>query len=260
MTEVLPYGHMLGHYRIEHLIATGTFGTFYSARHGDSGDMVALKVVSVPFGVRVGIDVWALGGQACALSHSALLPVHEVRLEEAPPYVVTALASGGSLAQRLKIEQLFRVTVTDALAWLSSVGNALAYLHEQNIVHRGVQPASVLLTLTGHARLSGLDRACRLDQLVDARSITTAGYAAPEEIGGKVSALSDQYALGCIAFHLLTGEEPSQHMRRHLARCIGEQSIPAHAGRAVLRALAETPPSRFERVADFVAALGPQQT
>jgi serine/threonine protein kinase len=255
MRDRLPTGYRLGNYRIEHYLATGTFGAVYSARRDSTGDMVALKVLQAPEGVRIGIDVWVLGEQVCELSHPALLQVHEIHLDGTLPYVSMAFASGGSLAQRLQIEPLFRMTVHEALTYLLGIGEALAYLHERDIVHRGVQLVSVLLTLTGRVQLSGLDLACKSVQLAGVQRIVTAGYAAPEEIDGETSAQSDQYALGCIAYRLLTGEQPSEHMQRHLARCIGDGSIPASLGRAVLRALAETPSSRFECVIEFVTAL-----
>jgi len=44
-------------------------------------------------------------------------------------------------------------------------------------------------------------------------------------------------------------------MPRRLARSVGELTIPPPIGRALLQALAETPSARWERVADFVAAL-----
>jgi len=257
--QLLWPGQPVGSYRIEAYLMRGPFGELYRARHSSTQKQVALKVVDVPSGVRVGRDVWALGERAPMLSHPALLPVHEVQLDAVPPFVVMAIASGGFLDRRLQIAGLFRLTAPETLTILSQVGEALTYLHGQHIVHRGVQPAAVSLTLTGDVRLSGLDCSCGLAELPGAQRMPTAGYAAPEERQGEVSEQSDQYALGCLAYRLLTGEEPSEHMHRRLARCIGEQLIPAHAGRAVLRALADLPSSRFERLADFVAALSSGQ-
>jgi serine/threonine protein kinase len=248
-------GHTVGAYILEAYLATGSFGDLYKARHSTTQERVVLKMVNVPFGTRVGIDVFALGNQLLTLSHPCLVPVREIHLDDVPQYIVMAYAPGGSLAQSVKSTSTSpQLKVEEALTIISQVGKALSYLHGQSIVHRGVQPASVLFSLHG-VQLSGLDLACRVEQLADARRIVTVAYAAPEEIQGMVSPQSDQYALGSLAYHLLTGMQPSTHMRRHLVQCISGQTIPAHMGRTLLRALAELPSSRWPSVADFVATL-----
>ena len=253
--HLLVPGQPVGLYIVETYLTTGSFGDLYLAKHGTTQERVALKIIQIPSGVRVGRDLFALGERLLALSHPCLVQVREMHLDETPPYHVMAYAEGGSLSQRLDGASRSPMGAAASLPILARVGAALTYLHEQNIVHRGVQPASILFDEQGQALLSGLDLAQPTDQ-VPSPQVITALYHAPEEERGVASPRSDQFALGCLAYHLLTGSRPSREMRRDLAQRVEEQIIPSHIGRAVLRALAEVSTLRLESVADFVAALG----
>lgn len=251
---LLGPGQPVGPYLIETYLTTGTFGDLYRARHSSTQELVALKVLNVPFGVRVGLDIYALGARLLTLEHPCLVPVRELHLDEIPQYVVMAYAAGGSLSNRLDSAARALIPAEEALALLSRAGSALTYLHEQNLVYRGVQPASILFDALGQALLSGLDLALATDQLRSPRVIT-ALYHAPEEERGLASPQSDQYALGCLAYHLFTGRRPSRGMRGDLAQRVEEHAIPAQRGRAVLRAMTGVATQRWESVADFVTRL-----
>jgi serine/threonine protein kinase len=162
---LLRPGQPVGPYLIETYLTTGTFGDLYRARHISTQELVALKVLNVPFGVRVGLDIYALGARLLTLEHPCLVPVRELHLDEIPQYVVMAYAAGGSLSNRLDSAARALIPAEEALALLSRAGSALTYLHGQNLVHRGVQPASILFDALGQALLSGLDLALAADQL-----------------------------------------------------------------------------------------------
>lgn len=247
-------GQQVGMFAIETYLTTGSFGDLYLARHETSRERVALKVIKAPSGVRVGRDVFVLGARLLALSHPTIVPIRELRLDETPPYLVMTYADGGSLSQRLDSMRSSMPDSALSLSILARVGDALTYLHEQSIVHRGVQPASILFDAQGQALLSGLDLAFGTDQAPSPR-VVTASYHAPEEERGMVSARSDQFALGCLAYLLFTGRRPSREMRGDMAQRVEERGIPSHIGRAVLRALAEVPDLRWGSVAEFTAAL-----
>jgi serine/threonine protein kinase len=252
---LLGPGQPVGPYLIETYLTTGTFGDVYRARHSGTQELVALKVVDVPFGVRVGLDIYALGEQVLTLDHPCLVPVRELHLDETPQYVVMAYAAGGSLSSRLDSTAPALLGVEEALPLLAQVGSALTYLQGRGIVHRGVQPASILFGAAGGALLSGLDLACSLAHLGTPVRIVTAGYAAPEERQGMASPQSDQYALACVAYRLLAGSPPSPDMRADLARRVEELAIPARIGQVILRALRAAPGARWERITAFIAAL-----
>lgn len=129
MTPLQPSGNVIGHYHLKKQLSTGTFGTYYLAEHQGSGTSVVLKVVSVPQGLRLRYDMFALGRRLVELHHPCILPTLEVNLDGIPPYVVTAYAPGGSLAQRIQQHFPHALPLPEAFAIITHMGQALAYLH-----------------------------------------------------------------------------------------------------------------------------------
>ncbi len=125
------------------------------------------------------------------------------------PYLITRYAAGGSLRdlldrqERLSIEKIIRI--------LSQVGQALHYAHQQNIIHRDLKPENILFNAQGDALLADFGIATMLSTSSIEHLTTVSGtppYMAPEQFRGIISKESDQYALGCIAYELVTGRLP----------------------------------------------------
>ncbi len=98
----------------------------------------------------------------------------------------------------------------EAVIILSQVGQALQYAHQQNIIHRDLKPENILFNTRGEAVLADFGIAA---VLASARTRQvgfggTPAYMAPEQFEGIISTKSDEYALGCIAYELLTGRKP----------------------------------------------------
>ena len=264
---VLPPGREIGRYRLQKQLTTGTFGTLYLAEHQDNGTPVVLKVVSVPAGLRLHHDVFSLGERLIDLHHPSILPTIEVRLDVIPPYVVSAYAPGGSLAQRIQQNAPHGLPLPEVFAVITQVGQALAYLHQQHIVHRGVQPASIVFDHAGKAFLTGFDLAMLVPTSghnLQSHQIGATHYMAPEQSSGEISEKSDQYALGCIAYELYTGhrfkqatEQPisQQRLRPPLAPRQLNPALPIQVDRAIMRAVSVDPDHRYATVEAFVAAL-----
>lgn len=156
----------------------------------------------------------------------------------------------------------------EAFTIISQIGLALAYLHKQQIIHRGIQPASILFDSTGHALLTGFDLAIMVHAAkhhLQSNSVGTANYMAPEQLHGIATEKSDQYALACIAYELCTGRPP--YKEAPLATTQGRPKLPlapqllnhklsVQAERAILRALSISPDQRYNDVSAFIAALG----
>ena len=145
------------------------------------------------------------------LRHPHILPLYDVGFHDNRVYLIIEYASGGSLRdyikrlapRRLPIEQTFKI--------LFQISQALEYAHQHKVVHLDVKPGNILFDGSGDTLLADFGIAIMLDPAKNEANLDTSGtpaYMAPERLTGDVSGASDQYALGCIAYELLTGRKP----------------------------------------------------
>jgi serine/threonine protein kinase len=192
------------------------------------------------------------------LQHPHLLPVLEMGIEEEQPFVVREYLPSGSLRSHLKQISPHRLELRDALTIVLQVGEALAYAYEQNILHGNVKPENILLDAHGQAMLTDFYLVSRKDAII--RDQISEEYAfcymAPEQFAGISDARSDQYALGCLAYELITGHVP--FAAQSLASMMGQPNpappaplsesvadLPASLEVAILKTLAKDPLERF---------------
>jgi serine/threonine protein kinase len=195
-----------------------------------------------------------------------VIPLHEAREENGLLYLVMRYVDGSDLATALREEG--RVAPRRALAIVEQVAAALDAAHEQGLVHRDVKPANVLLEPTPsgaeHAYLTdfGLVKDVSSDSSLSVTGVFvgTYQYAAPEQIdptGGKsVDRRTDVYALGCVLFHVLSGQVPFPRpnlqalIAAHLFMdppdvCATCPELPPQLGRVIQRAMAKEQDGRY---------------
>lgn len=254
-----------GRFRLLKQFSIGTFGSLYLVEQKDTGASVVLKVLSIPQGLRLGYDMFALGTHLIDLHHPSILSILEVNLDGIPPYVVASFAAGGSLAQRLQQNTTAAFPLPEAFAIIKQVGQALAYLHQQRIVHRGVQPGSIVFDQAGHALLTGFDLAMLIPDSghnLPSYQLGAMHYMAPEQLSGLISEKCDQYSLGCVAYELCTGRRykdagsPPASERHHQTRSPRQlnPALPMQAEQAILRAIEANPDFRYDTIEEFVAS------
>src|SRR4029450_4217222 len=156
------------------------------------------------------------------------------------------------------------------LAWLEETAMALDAAHRRGIVHRDLKPANLLPDDRGEVRVAdfGIASAAGFDSLTLTGTVLgTANYLSPEQAMGKrATPKSDLYALGVVAYELLSGERPFESdsaTTEALAHV--NAPVPSMAerrgGRAAeldgvfRRALAKDPERRYGSAREFVADL-----
>jgi hypothetical protein len=183
---------------------------------------------------------------------------------------VTTYASGGSLRSRITQRQGNPFPLEEALGILTQIGEALAYTHQKHILHRDLKPENILFTAHNEVLLADFGIAV-ITEMASTRQVAPEGtpyYMAPEQFEGMISAKSDQYALGCIAYELVTGRKPFcvpypnieaiwyHHAKvRPIAPTQCNPQVPLHVDQAILQALAKHRLDRHRDIHSFLAAL-----
>lgn len=272
-------------YEIIDALGSGGMGHVYRARRFRLGDEVAIKVMQAtadrPPEMR---ERFLRESRACAqLRHPNIVGLLDFGFDGAnQPFMVMELLSGPSLREEIDLEA--PMSPARVASILAPVGAALQLAHDRGITHRDLKPANIV----AHRYESG-ERVYKVidfglaaikannDQtrLTDPQFfLGTLAYAAPEQMRGEeVTPATDVYALGVIAYEMLTGARP--HDGANQATLITQAltqspvspaarrgDLPEGVDEAVMRALDKEPAMRWKSVAEFVDALagaaGPQ--
>jgi serine/threonine protein kinase len=208
------------------------------------------------------------GRAAARLSASPnIVTVFDVGEHEGRPFIVMEYLGGGSVEDRLRAG---RPEGAQALDWLEQTARALDTAHEQGVVHRDVKPANLLLDDHGTVRVTdfGIAFSAGFDTLtLPGTVLGTAGYLSPEQARGEpATPASDRYALGVVAFELLTGrrpyagDTPVTEALGHVSAAVPRAStiapaLPAGIDDVFARALAKSPEERPSTCAELVDSL-----
>ncbi|MDX2012650.1 MAG: protein kinase [Myxococcaceae bacterium] len=267
-----------GRFQVDAHIGEGGMGEVYRASHVYLKRTVALKVlhrrlVSNP-------DAWARFQREAELVSQLegpnIVRVFDFgRFSDGQPFLAMEFVEGEGLDRRLERGPL---EVKEAVTLLQQVCEGLAEAHALGIVHRDLKPPNIMLGRRRDGKVVakildfGIARLAAAGQeklTATGAVVGTPSYLAPEQAqGGDIDARTDLYALGCVAYEVLTGRVPFQaeSLARLILMHLQEQPRPLEAFRpslgewpalsaVVLKALEKDPKARFESVAAFAEAL-----
>src|SRR5436305_5080503 len=185
-------------------------------------------------------------------------------LSDGKPYIVMQYVDGVTLRSQIKPEGM---PFDRAGEMIKQIGRALGAAHDKGIYHRDLKPENIMLQSFGageeQVKIIDFGIAKLRDSIVAPSTMTgatagTVSYMAPEQLSGRaVSAATDIYALGAIAYEMLTGRQPfnQEHgyvlleMQRGGVRLKPSDlrpSLSEEADRIMLRALSFDPHERFQ--------------
>jgi hypothetical protein len=271
----LAPGTRVAGYLVEEPLGVGGMAMVYRARDERLSRPVALKVLAPALAADEEFRrrFTAESRAAAAVDHPHIIPVYEAGQAGLALFIAMRLVTGGDLRQVLAREG--PLPPERAAVLLSPVASALDAAHAAGLVHRDVKPGNVLVDSAPgrpeHVYLSdfGISKgaASSAGLTGTGQYLGTPDYTSPEQVRGlAVDGRADQYALACVAWHLLTGTVPFQRddaldvLFAHLhapppSLDRVRPGLPAAAGPALGRALAKEPGERYPSCGEFTDAL-----
>lgn len=195
-------------YRISRRLGRGGMAVVYDAISEESGERVALKMMSHRLSVDELAREWF--NREAELIASFQHPNIPRLLERFDAFATAFMAieyiEGLPLSTILKQHGPF--DELSALRVLANLAGALEYAHSQGIVHRDVKPANCMISDTGEVKLMDFGLSVPFFSGKDARRVIagTPAYMSPEQFRGEVNPESDWFSLGCVIFELVTGQ------------------------------------------------------
>ena len=258
-------------YTIERELGAGGMATVYLAQDIKHDRKVAIKVLRPELAAVIGAERFLKEIKTTAnLQHPHILGLIDSGGADGQLWYAMPFVEGESLRDRLQREK--QLPIADAVRITAEVAGALDYAHRHGVIHRDIKPENILLH-DGSALVADFGIALAAStagtrMTETGMSLGTPHYMSPEQAMGEreITARSDVYALGCIAYEMLVGEPPftGPTAQAIIARVMTEEprsltlqrkTIPPHVEAAVLTALEKLPADRYATAAEFAAAL-----
>jgi len=257
-------------YRLERELGQGGMATVYLAEDLRHHRQVAVKVLRPELAAVIGAERFLSEIKTTAnLQHPHILPLFDSGEAGSFLFYVMPYVEGESLRDRLSREK--QLPVTDAVRIATEVASALDYAHRHGVIHRDIKPENIMLH-DGSALVADFGIALAASKAGGTRmtetgmSLGTPTYMSPEQAMGEreITARSDVYALGCVAYEMLLGEPPftGPTAQSIVAKVMTveptslttqRKSVPPAVEDAVLTALEKLPADRWGSAAEFSA-------
>jgi len=212
MSDSLPTH--IGPYEVLKLLGAGGMGQVYLGQHPETGQQVAIKVLSTGLARQSGfVDRFRREVEAMEkFSHPGIVRLYDTGIDQESPWFAMEFIDGETLLALLRRER--RLPWRTAFDYAAQICRALKAAHDHGVIHRDLKPSNLLVDREGHLRLTDFGVA----QLFDAERLTitggvigTAEYMSPEQAEGKrATKQSDLYSVGILLYVMITGRPPFQ--------------------------------------------------
>jgi eukaryotic-like serine/threonine-protein kinase len=264
----------LGRYDIIRTLGKGAMGMVYEARDPNLDRRVAIKTIKVEhLSQEASAEYEARfrteARSAARLQHPNIVSVYDSDRHGDMAYLVMEFVQGDDLKKILDSGRSF--TLEQSAHLMRELLAALDYAHRQNIVHRDVKPANLLVEPNGRVKLTDFGVARIQDSGEATRTrgsmVGTLKYMAPEQVQGlTVDARADIFAAGVVLYQLLTGRRPFDGASDFaiIQQIVGgtpvapssiNAQLPPELDAVVDKALAKSRDDRFASAHAFLVAL-----
>jgi serine/threonine-protein kinase len=262
-----------GRYEIERELGAGGMATVYLATDIRHQRQVALKVLRGDLAMSLGADRFLREIRIAAnLNHPHILALFDSGESNGFLYYVMPFIAGSTLRERIDREG--ELPIREAVGFIREVADALAFAHSQGVVHRDIKPDNVMLA-GSHAVVADFGVAKAVSAATGRDHLTTSGvalgtpaYMSPEQATADphVDHRSDIYALGVMAYELLSGRTPfmAATPQAVLAAHVTEEADPLRKYRkgispelelVVMKCLAKRPADRWQSASEMLPYL-----
>ncbi|HTI15355.1 MAG TPA: serine/threonine-protein kinase [Dictyobacter sp.] len=238
--ETLPIGTIIQNhqeylYIIEALLGRGGFSTIYLVREVQGQQrFFALKEIIGPD--RQTREQLVFEADLLErLHHRSLLHIYQIfeNSERNRIYMLMDYIEGKNLESLRRKQPEQRFSLALSLALITPIVDTITYLHAQKppIIHRDIKPSNIIVPPgIGNTVLVdfGLAKAHNKQKTRQRARYGTPGYAAPEQYTSGTDERTDIYAIAATLYTLITGQIPTDALKRNLLTHDADPLIPAH--------------------------------
>ncbi|MEZ5598916.1 MAG: SUMF1/EgtB/PvdO family nonheme iron enzyme [Pseudomonadales bacterium] len=269
MTDLI--GQSIGHYQITERLGRGGMAEIYKAFHKELEIYRAIKFIRAEFGGSEDFRARFLKeAQGVArLQHPNIVQIHDFGESDDRYYMVMEFVEGRTLKDVLRDSG--QMPIEKSVELVKTVAGALAYAHDQGLVHRDIKPDNIMIDARGRPVLMdfGIAKLLTGDAKITQTGhlIGTPAYMAPEQSKGEdVAPATDIYALSVVLFEMLTGHTPYE-ADTPMAVVLKSLSDPMPMPRSfntkiseelqgvILKGTAKSVTERYRTASEFVAGL-----
>ncbi|MGX7696294.1 serine/threonine-protein kinase [Gordonia polyisoprenivorans] len=271
-------GQEFAGYRIVRVLGAGGMGEVYLAQHPRLPRLDALKVLPANLSSDEAFRrrFTREADLAVRLDHPNVVDVYDRGEHDGQLWITMRYVEGLDAAALLSSHP-GGLPTDEVVHIVSAVADALDHAHSQNLLHRDVKPANILLTdaagPSGHRRVLladfGIARPILDDTRLTATNLTVGSfaYSSPEQLAAeKLDGRADQYSLACTAYQLLSGSTPFANtnaaalIRQHLteippAITTRRRDLSPRVDQVLHRALEKEPDRRYRTCTEFATEL-----
>lgn len=253
-----------GHYRVTRELGRGGMGVVYQALDETLRRPVAIKQMQSEFRANPeDLERFLREARLVAqLRHPHIAEIYSV-VAEGDLLLVFEYIDGQPLDRLLAPGKTLAPELARRI--LCEIGSALEYAHQRRIVHRDLKPSNVMLAADGTVKVMDFGIAHQSASGATQTKTAVSGtppYMSPEQGMGSVSKASDLYALGVMAYEMLTGARPfegpdfleAKLEKRYAPASARNPALPRRVDEFFARALDPDPTKRHADAAEFVRA------